>query len=98
MARHFELGHMRDGGLVLMSNQPFPADIKRVEYYPEQKLFMLVYEGDQAQADNSELIEYELSDFAANLVRNAASNILVVNAQNFNDLEGFDVPLIRVGV
>lgn len=95
MDGHFELGHLRDGGLVLMCDRAFPAEVKRVEYYRDQKLFMLVYDGAEYDSD---LMDYEVSDFAANLIKSAASNIMVVNAQNPNDLEGFDVPLIQVGV
>lgn len=90
-----ELGHLRDGRLVLMSDQDFPADVKRVEYYRDQRLFMLVYE---RAGDDGDLMEYEISDFAADLVKKAPAQILVVSARNPADLKGFDVPLIQVGV
>ena len=95
MDTRFELGSLRDGGLVLMSNGPFEAPIKRVEYYRDQRLFMLVYDDDSRDGD---LMDYEVSDFAASIIRKSANNILVVNAQNPKSLEGFDVPLIQVGV
>ena len=76
-----------------MSDQDFAADVKRVEYYRDQKLFKLVYDD-----DGDDLMEYEISDFAADLVKRSPGQIMVVSAQNPDDLKGFDVPLIQVGV
>ena len=39
-----ELGRLPDGGIVLCANPEFPEQVKRVEYYRDQKLFMLIYE------------------------------------------------------
>jgi hypothetical protein len=89
----YELGQLRDGGLMLMTDHAFPDSVKRVEYYLSQKLFNLVFQG-----GSEELIQYEVSDFADGLVKRALGNILVVNAQNPQDPEGFDVPLVQVGV
>ena len=89
----YELGQLRDGALMLMSNQGFPGEIKRVEYYLTQKLFNLVFNEDQ-----EEMIPYEVSDFADSMIKRAPGNILVVNAQNPQNLAGFDVPLVQVGV
>lgn len=93
MIMAYELGQLRDGALMLMSNQGFPDEVRRVEYYMAQKLFNLVFNG-----GHEEMIPYEVSDFADNLVKRAAGNILVVNTQNSGTPEGFDVPLVRVGV
>ena len=95
MDARFELGSMRDGGLVLMSNASFDGEIKRVEYYRDQRLFMLVYADETRDGD---LMDYEVSDFAAGVIKKSANNILVVNAENPANLVGFDVPLIQVGV
>jgi hypothetical protein len=91
----FEIGHMSDGNLVLMSDGSFPSAIKRVVYYRDQRLFMLDYED---QDHDGFLIEYEVSDFADDMIKRGPGNILVVNAGNPKNLEGFDVPLIQVGV
>lgn len=91
----YELGLLRDGAIVLMSSEPFRAPIKRVEFYRDVKLLMLVYEDD---TDDSDLMDYELSDHVAGVVKKSARNILVVNAKDPANMEGFDVPLVQVGV
>lgn len=95
MTMAFELGVLRDGAMVLASPGPLPKDLKRVEFYRDMKLFKLIYDDG---SDDGDLIEYELSDHAADLVKHSARNILVVNAENPEDPEGYDVPLVQVGV
>ncbi len=92
----YELGLLRDGAVMLMSNQAFRAPIKRVEFYRDVKLLMLVYDTDAAE--DTELMDYELSDHVAGVVKQSAHNILVVEAQDPENLHGYDVPLIQVGV
>jgi hypothetical protein len=91
----FELGVLRDGGMMLVTNRTLPKPLKRVEFYRDMKLFKLVYDDG---SDDGDLIEYEVTDAAAEMVKHSAQNILVVNAENPQDPEGFDVPLIQVGV
>lgn len=95
MDTRYELGLLRDGAVVLMSSEPFRATIKRVEFYRDVKLLMLVYDDD---TDDSDLMDYELSDDVAGVVKASARNILVVNAKDPSNLQGFDVPLVQVGV
>ncbi len=71
---NINLGQLPSGDLILVSDQIFPADIKRVEYYRSQKLFMLVYEDDAIESD---LMHYELPDPIAHKVE-ARSNLMIV--------------------
>jgi hypothetical protein len=91
----FELGTMPDGTIVLAMGRPFPHPLKRVEYYRDQKLFKLIYDDG---SDDGELIEYEVSDQAATLIKQSARNIYVISAENRNTPDGYDVPLVQVGV
>lgn len=95
MDARYELGLLRDGAIVLMSSRRFRAPIKRVEFYRDVKLLMLVYDDD---TDEGELMDYELSDHVAGVVKKSTRNILVVNAEDPANMEGFDVPLVQVGV
>ena len=38
------LGQNEDQRLIIASDETLPSDLKRVEYYREQKLFMFVYD------------------------------------------------------
>jgi hypothetical protein len=91
----FEMGVLRDGSILLVSNRPLPKPLLRVEYYREMKLFKLIYDDG---TDDGDMIEYELADHAAELVKQSTRNIVVVNAQNLDDPEGFEVPLVQVGL
>ena len=91
----FEVGQLKDGRIMLVTDKHFPGEVRRAEFYRDMKLFMLVY--DNAEYD-SELMDYEISEAAADVIKTASSNIYVVNAENPNDLVGFDVPLVQVGV
>ena len=43
MQPKFELGKLRDGGIVMMCDESFPANVKHVEYYCDAKIFVLVF-------------------------------------------------------
>jgi hypothetical protein len=92
----FELGHLKDGGLVLMCAQKLRDDIKHVLFYRDQRLFMLEYHDETVMGD---LTDYEISAYSSNFVKtSSAAHILVVDAANPDQLQGFEVPLIQVGV
>ena len=91
----FELGVLKDGAIMLLSNRRMRADLKRVEFYRDMKLFKFIYDPEE---DDGDLMNYEVSDYAADLVRQSAHHILVVEAEDPDHLTGFDVPLIQVGV
>ncbi len=89
-----ELGQLADGGLVVMCDAPFPHEIRRIEYYRDQRLMMLVYD---TPDHDSDLMHYELSDVAASSVE-ASPSVLVVDHAPDRKLYGYDVPLVQVGI
>ncbi len=95
MTPEFELGVLRDGAMVLFTTRGLSHGLKRVEFYRDMKLLKLIYDDG---TDDGDLIEYEVTDHAADLIKGSARNILVVDAQNMQDPEGSDVPLVQIGI
>lgn len=89
------LGQAGDGRLVLGSNEPFPADIKYVEYYKEQRMFSLVFDTDDEQ---SELMPCELSPDTAAIIHTSPNIIVIAMAEKDCSPYGYSVPLIQIGV
>ena len=87
-----ELGRLADGGLVVMCDAPFPHEIRRIEYYRDQRLMMLVYDQVEHEGD---LMHYELNDVAVQAVETCPS-VLVVDHSANRKLYGYDVPLVQV--
>lgn len=90
-----QLGRGDTGHLLIISDDPFPSAVKRVEYYREQKLFNLVFEDD---ANSETLSELELPDDIDKIVRYAPPDIVVLHMKHDKTLESFEVPLVQVGV
>lgn len=87
-----ELGLMQDGDLALVSDEKFPADIKRVEYYRDQKLLMLVYEEESL---DSELMHYELKDAVAQKVEKK-STLMIIEPSEDGKPTGYYASLIQI--
>ncbi|MEC7575749.1 MAG: hypothetical protein VYC19_11445 [Pseudomonadota bacterium] len=90
-----ELGRLPDGGIVLCANPEFPEQVKRVEYYRDQKLFMLIYEDIDHEG---ELMHYEMQDDVDEVVRHAPGLTLVACNPRTMAPYGYKVPLVQVGV
>jgi hypothetical protein len=90
---NIELGRLPDGGLIIVSDTHFTQDIRRVEYYRDQRLIMLVYEDPDHEGD---LMHYELADVAASAVE-SSSSVMVIDQGPNRKLYGYDVPLVQVG-
>ncbi|MEM7650522.1 MAG: hypothetical protein AAF204_00375 [Pseudomonadota bacterium] len=88
-----ELTVLKDGGILLVNDEGYPDDIKRVEYYREQKLFMLVY-NDQEIED--ELMHYEIPEHMAHPVEKSP-NIIICSYDQNNAPMAYKAPLIKVG-
>lgn len=93
------LGQADDGRLVLGSSEAFPADIKYVEYYRDQRLFNLVFD---TEVEDSDLMPLELCDKTAAVVK-ASPNIMIIAMAGQpkgadGQAYGYMVPLIQVGV
>ncbi|MBI1327712.1 MAG: hypothetical protein GC136_08735 [Alphaproteobacteria bacterium] len=81
-----------DGGYAIVSDAEFPADVKRIEYYKDQKLFIFVYENGE-----DELVHYELHPQIAEKVEKL-SNIAVQVVAPSVEPYWYTVPLIQIGV
>lgn len=90
---NIELGVMKDGGVMLAADAPFPEIIKRVEFYRDQRLFMLVY--DNADQD-SDLMHFEVPEHMVYPVEKSPNVIMYCMFQNHEPI-GYTVPLIKVG-
>ncbi|MFN3826170.1 MAG: hypothetical protein ACK4NR_00940 [Micavibrio sp.] len=90
---NIELSRLGDGGLVVFADSPFPHDIRRIEYYRDQRLMMLVYDDPEHEGD---LMHYELPDVAHEAVE-ASPNVMVIDHGPGRKLYGYDVPLIHIG-
>lgn len=89
------LAQSADGRLVLASNQPMPSDIKRVEYYREQKLFQFVYEDSNAE---DQLMPCEMSDKVAKIIKQSPDIIVVAMAEQGKEPYGYVAPLVQIGL
>lgn len=88
-----EIGTLPEGKLVLASNEQFPAYIVRVEYYAEQRLFMLVY---NTPDQETELMPYEVTTDFAGHVDQSPNIMVIISAQDGEEPYGYDVPLVKV--
>lgn len=89
------LGKTEDGRLILGSNETFPADIRHVEYYRDQRLFNLVFE---TPDDQSALMPCEICPRTAALVQKSPSLIIIAMAEKGVAPYGYTVPLVQIGV
>ncbi len=87
-----ELGILNDGGVVLVSDKALPEVVRRVEYYRDQKLFMLVYDQD----DEGQLMDYEIPDDMTQPIEKSP-NVVIYTLFKDHDPIGYKVPLIKVG-
>ena len=92
--RNVNLGQMPDGDLVIVSDQTLPDDVKRVEYYRDQKLFMLVYANDDHEGD---LMHYELADDIARKVERKTALMIIEPDKISGKPMGYYASLIQVG-
>lgn len=89
------LGQTNDGRLIMASNQPLPSDIERIEYYREQKLFMLVFE-DKEHED--QLMPCEMSDEVSTIIKASPEIIIVAMTEEGTTPYEYTTPLVQIGV
>lgn len=89
------LAQSTDGRLVLASNQPFPADVARVEYYREQRLFMLVYDNEDKDSD---LMPCEIGEKEADIVKSSPDIMVIAMSKQGEEPLGYNVPLVQIGL
>jgi len=90
-----QLAQSGDGRLVVASNQPFPADVQRVEYYRDLKLFMLVYEGEEEESD---LMPCEMPDNVTDLIHQSPDVVVIAMKEGEGEPYGYLAPLVQIGV
>jgi len=91
---NIELGQLPDGDLALVCDSSLPAGVKRVEYYRDQRLFMLVYD---IPEHDGELMHYELKDDVAEKVQRRSSMVIVEPDALSGRPMGYYTSLIQVG-
>lgn len=90
---NIELTMLQDERVLLVSDRPMPSVVKRVEYYRDQRLMMLVWHN----ADVEEvLLHHEVPiDFAMAIER--TPNIIIYTIFPDHDPIGYKAPLVKVG-
>lgn len=88
------LGKTDDGRLIMGCNHQLPADIERVEYYRDQKLFLLKFEG----IDEDRLMPIEMSDEVSATIKISPDVIIVAMAQEGQEPYEYTAPLVQVGL
>tara|TARA_R110002072_G_scaffold71309_3_gene171135 strand:+ start:1065 stop:1352 length:288 start_codon:yes stop_codon:yes gene_type:complete len=91
---NIELGILHDGGVMMVSDTPLPDMVCRVEYYRDQRLFMLIYD-DNVENDD-DLMHYEVPEHFSKSVENTP-NIIIYSLFPNREPLGYKVPLIMVG-
>lgn len=90
---NLELAKMNDDRILLVSDMPMPDVVKRVEYYRDQRLFMIVWYDENME---ELLMHHEVPiDFAMAIEK--TPNILIYSFYPDHDPIGYKVPLIKVG-
>jgi hypothetical protein len=84
-----------DGRLVIGSNQPFPNDVGRVEYFRDLKLMMLIFEGENEESD---LMPCEITDEVAKIIHQAPEIVIIEESKLDIMPYGYIAPLIQIGV
>jgi hypothetical protein len=90
----FSIGELPDGDLAIVSDVTLAADIKRVEYYRDQRLFMLVYDLPDHEGD---LMHYELQPSVAEKVQRRSSLVVIEPDRATGKPSGYYTSLIQIG-
>lgn len=91
---NIQMGHLPEGDLVMVCDEQLPAEVKRVEYFRDQKLLMFVYRDGEREDD---LMHYELPDDYARQVE-LKSSLVIIEPDLINGKQmGYYTSLIQVG-
>ncbi len=90
---NIELGVLHGGDVMLVSDTPLPDVVCRVEYYRDQRLFMMVYDDED---NGDELMHYEIPENMAEPVE-TSPNIIIYSLFPNHEPIGYKVPLVQVG-
>ncbi|MCK5284860.1 MAG: hypothetical protein KAJ86_04655 [Alphaproteobacteria bacterium] len=78
---------------MLVSDEPLPEIVKRVEFYRTQKLMMLVYNNED---DESDLMHYEVPKDMIDSIE-SSPNVIIYSLFPNREPIGYKAPLIKVG-
>lgn len=93
MSMNIELSRLNDDRILLMSDRPMPDLVKRIEYYRDQRMFMIVWHDERL---DDLMMRHEVPiDFAIAIEK--APNILVYSLYPDGQPMGYHAPLIKVG-
>ncbi len=82
-----------DKELIFASNEPFPAELLRVEFYADTKLFVMVFNDGDSEGI---LLDHEVTDDLMPHIKNVAT-ITAIYYEDEEPVDGYKVPLIRLG-
>ncbi|NCT41240.1 MAG: hypothetical protein GW778_06235 [Alphaproteobacteria bacterium] len=90
---NIELMVLNDGGVILAGSEPFPHIVKRVEYYSEQRMIMVVY---KPQDVDDDMMQYEVPmEMVDGVVK--SPNIIIYSMFPDHPPIGYKAPLVKVG-
>lgn len=89
---NIDLAILREDAIMLVSDEPLPSIVKRVEYYRDQKLLMLVYI-DPAQAED--LMQYEIPDHMTKKIE-TCPNMIIFSVYPDHKPIGYKAPLVQI--
>ncbi|MEM7618722.1 MAG: hypothetical protein AAF244_05010 [Pseudomonadota bacterium] len=91
-----KLARATDGRLIILSNQDFPAEISRVEYYRDQRLIMLNYKDNEAE--DADLMPCEVNSEFDEIIRQSPEVLIIAMAKDGCPPMGYETPLVQVGL
>lgn len=92
MNLNIEMGVLKDGGVMFLSDRPLPHIVKRIEYYRDDALFMIVYQNPEHEGD---LLHYEVPDKMREAVEKNP-DVLIYCLFKGHEPIGYKVPLVQV--
>ena len=94
---NIELGILQDGCIAMVCDEPFPDIVKRVEYYRDQRMIMLIYKKTNEELEiDDQLLEFELPEDMSKPVEKCP-NVTLISLYPGHAPLGYKVPLIKVG-
>lgn len=84
------------GRVLFTSDEPFPAEVQRIEFYADTRLVVLVC--DTPQDEEGELLPTEIADELIPALESTATAMVAEIDDKENFVQGYEVPIIRVGL
>lgn len=81
--------------MALVADAQLPHDVKRVEYYRDQRLFVIVYTDPGHEGD---LLNCEQEVEIASKIERSGNKMIVIGGVGEGKPTGYNVPLIQVGI